>query len=356
MPDVCKQMAMKPITKYLNANLLYDDATEEARDKAENDVTPVVYKKGQVIVKIGRGGHGGPVCRAANPWAWWRAAFNAPLYIGALLVVLLLTAMGVHLIREQDPDIESKTLLMGGICIVFVLLAALLVIRTNPGFVPVCFVAMTMSMVVNAHTGMVLGNLTSALVGVMALVAGATSQVAFAVLLSGMAGSTACAKLATAAKAARAYPGLRLVAAARRAARCYTSAWALFDGQRIFDAFCSPCWYPRAVASGGLRWYAWAPPPFGSKGFKILTPMKLMELPQPHQPPLHRLSDGGRPWHLSSFHHGRPHLAGGGCRGQWGVNPLLARAAAYYHDVREAESPRLCAGNQPQDGKILMIS
>ncbi|MFR7474338.1 MAG: hypothetical protein ACLUVV_07045 [Christensenellales bacterium] len=45
-PDVCKQMAMKPITKYLNANLLYDeDATEEARDKAENDVTPVVYKK-----------------------------------------------------------------------------------------------------------------------------------------------------------------------------------------------------------------------------------------------------------------------------------------------------------------------
>ena len=47
-------MAMKPITKYLNANLLYDeDATEEARDKAENDVTPVVYKKGQVIVKSG---------------------------------------------------------------------------------------------------------------------------------------------------------------------------------------------------------------------------------------------------------------------------------------------------------------
>ena len=54
VPDVCKQMAMKPITKYLNANLLYDeDATEEARDKAENDVTPVVYKKGQVIVKSG---------------------------------------------------------------------------------------------------------------------------------------------------------------------------------------------------------------------------------------------------------------------------------------------------------------
>ncbi len=152
-----------------------------------------------------------PCCKS---WAWWRAAFNAPLYIGALLVVLLLTAMGVHLIREQDPDIESKTLLMGGICIVFVLLAALLVIRTNPGFVPVCFVAMTMSMVVNAHTGMVLGNLTSALVGVMALVAGATSQVAFAVLLSGMAGSTACAKLADRCKSRVRILGCGLVAGA----------------------------------------------------------------------------------------------------------------------------------------------
>ena len=161
VPDVCKQMAMKPITKYLNANLLYDeDATEEARDKAENDVTPVVYKKGQVIVKSGEEVTESQFA-VLQILGMVAGGFNAPLYIGALLVVLLLTAMGVHLIREQDPDIESKTLLMGGICIVFVLLAALLVIRTNPGFVPVCFVAMTMSMVVNAHTGMVLGNLTS---------------------------------------------------------------------------------------------------------------------------------------------------------------------------------------------------
>ena len=79
-----------------------------------------------------------PCCKTLGMVA---GGFNAPLYIGALLVVVLLTAMGVHLIREQDPDIESKTLLMGGICIVFVLLAALLVIRTNPGFVPVCFAA-----------------------------------------------------------------------------------------------------------------------------------------------------------------------------------------------------------------------
>ncbi|MFR7474337.1 MAG: hypothetical protein ACLUVV_07040 [Christensenellales bacterium] len=75
----------------------------------------------------------------------------------------------------------------------------------------------------------VLGNLTSALVGVMALVGGATSQV-LAVLLSGMAGSTACAKLATC-KAARIL-GCGLVAGAAGGAVYICMG---FDGQRIFD-------------------------------------------------------------------------------------------------------------------------
>ena len=286
VPDVCKQMAMKPIIKYLNANLLYDeDATEEARDKAENDVTPVVYKKGQVIVKSGEEVTEDQFA-VLQILGMVAGGFNAPLYIGALLVVLLLTAMGVHLIREQDPDIESKTLLMGGICIVFVLLAALLVIRTNPGFVPVCFVAMTMSMVVNAHTGMVLGNLTSALVGVMALVAGATSQVAFAVLLSGMAGSTACAKLADRCKSRVRILGCGLVAGAAGGA-VYICMGLLMGN--AFLTILQSVLVSLAVALVASM-VCLGSTPIWEQGFKILTPMKLMELCNPTNPLLHRLS------------------------------------------------------------------
>ena len=342
VPDVCKQMAMKPIIKYLNANLLYDeDATEEARDKAENDVTPVVYKKGQVIVKSGEEVTEDQFA-VLQTLGMVAGGFNAPLYIGALLVVLLLTAMGVHLIREQDPDIESKTLLMGGICIVFVLLAALLVIRTNPGFVPVCFVAMTMSMVVNAHTGMVLGNLTSALVGVMALVGGATSQVAFAVLLSGMAGSTACAKLADRCKSRVRILGCGLVAGAAGGA-VYICMGLLMGN--AFLTILQSVLVSLAVALVASM-VCLGSTPIWEQGFKILTPMKLMELCNPTNPLLHRLSMEAP----GTYHHSIMvgNLAEAAAEAV-GANPLLARAAAYYHDVGKLKAPAFYAENQPQD-------
>ena len=342
VPDVCKQMAMKPIIKYLNANLLYDeDATEEARDKAENDVTPVVYKKGQVIVKSGEEVTEDQFA-VLQILGMVAGGFNAPLYIGALLVVLLLTAMGVHLIREQDSDIESKTLLMGGICIVFVLLAALLVIRTNPGFVPVCFVAMTMSMVVNAHTGMVLGNLTSALVGVMALVGGAPSQVAFAVLLSGMAGSTACAKLADRCKSRVRILGCGLVAGAAGGA-VYICMGLLMGN--AFLTILQSVLVSLAVALVASM-VCLGSTPIWEQGFKILTPMKLMELCNPTNPLLHRLSMEAP----GTYHHSIMvgNLAEAAAEAV-GADPLLARAAAYYHDVGKLKAPAFYAENQPQD-------
>lgn len=342
VPDVCKQMAMKPIIKYLNANLLYDeDATEEARDKAENDVTPVVYKKGQVIVKSGEEVTESQFA-VLQTLGMVAGGFNASLYIGVLLVVVLLTAMGVYLIREKDPDIESKTLLMGGICIVFVLLAALLVIRTNPGFVPVCFVAMTMSMVVNAHTGMVLGNLTSALVGVMALVAGATSQVAFAVLLSGMAGSTACAKLADRCKSRVRILGCGLVAGAAGGA-VYICMGLLMGN--AFLTILQSVLVSLAVALVASM-VCLGSTPIWEQGFKILTPMKLMELCNPTNPLLHRLSMEAP----GTYHHSIMvgNLAEAAAEAV-GADPLLARAAAYYHDVGKLKAPAFYAENQPQD-------
>lgn len=342
VPDVCKQMAMKPIIKYLNANLLYDeDATEEARDKAENDVTPVVYKKGQVIVKSGEEVTESQFA-VLQTLGMVAGGFNAPLYIGVLLVVVLLTAMGVYLIREKDPDIESKTLLMGGICIVFVLLAALLVIRTNPGFVPVCFVAMTMSMVVNAHTGMVLGNLTSALVGVMALVGGATSQVAFAVLLSGMAGSTACAKLADRCKSRVRILGCGLVAGAAGGA-VYICMGLLMGN--AFLTILQSVLVSLAVALVASM-VCLGSTPIWEQGFKILTPMKLMELCNPTNPLLHRLSMEAP----GTYHHSIMvgNLAEAAAEAV-GADPLLARAAAYYHDVGKLKAPAFYAENQPQD-------
>lgn len=342
VPDVCKQMAMKPIIKYLNANLLYDeDATEEARDKAENDVTPVVYKKGQVIVKSGEEVTEDQFA-VLQILGMVAGGFNASLYIGVLLVVVLLTAMGVYLIREKDPDIESKTLLMGGICIVFVLLAALLVIRTNPGFVPVCFVAMTMSMVVNAHTGMVLGNLTSALVGVMALVGGATSQVAFAVLLSGMAGSTACAKLADRCKSRVRILGCGLVAGAAGGA-VYICMGLLMGN--AFLTILQSVLVSLAVALVASM-VCLGSTPIWEQGFKILTPMKLMELCNPTNPLLHRLSMEAP----GTYHHSIMvgNLAEAAAEAV-GADPLLARAAAYYHDVGKLKAPAFYAENQPQD-------
>ena len=238
---------------------------------------------------------------------------------------------------------------MGGICIVFVLLAALLVIRTNPGFVPVCFVAMTMSMVVNAHTGMVLGNLTSALVGVMALVGGATSQVAFAVLLSGMAGSTACAKLADRCKSRVRILGCGLVAGAAGGA-VYICMGLLMGN--AFLTILQSVLVSLAVALVASM-VCLGSTPIWEQGFKILTPMKLMELCNPTNPLLHRLSMEAP----GTYHHSIMvgNLAEAAAEAV-GANPRLARAAAYYHDVGKLKAPAFYAENQPHDMPCLLYT
>ena len=342
VPDVCKRMAMKPITKYLKANLLYDEsATEEAMKKAENDVVPVVYKKGQTIVKAGDIVTEQQIA-VLQSLGMIAGGINVPLYLGVLVGVLLLGVAGAYLMREAMPELDTKTVLMGGLCVVFVLLAALLIIRTNPRFVPVCFVAMTMSMTVNARVGAILGNLTSVLVGVMALLSGASSQIAFAVLLSGLATSTVSARLADHCQSRLRILNCGLLSGF--AGGLVYICMGLLMGNELMPIL-QAVLISIAVALVAAM-VCLGSTPIWEQGFHILTPMKLMELCNPTNPLLHRLSMEAP----GTYHHSIMvgNLAEAAAEAV-GADALLTRAAAYYHDVGKLKAPAFYAENQAQD-------
>ena len=342
VPDVCKQLAAKPITTYMKANLFYDeDATEDAKRKAENDVVPVVYKKGQTIVKAGE-----QVSQAQlallQQLGMIAGGINVPLYLGLILGILLLGAAGAYLLTRVMPEIDTKTILMSGICIAFVLLAALLVIKTNPRYVPVCFIAMTMSMIVSARVGMILGNLTSVLIGVMAMISGATAQGAFIMLLSGMASSTVSAYLADRCKSRLRLLSCGLAGGAAGGLVYICMGLLLGSGfMTILEGVLISLLVAMVAAMVCL-----GSTPIWEQVFHVLTPMKLMELCNPTNPLLHKLSMEAP----GTYHHSIMvgNLAEAAAEAV-GADALLPRAAAYYHDVGKLKAPLFYSENQPQD-------
>ena len=83
--------------------------------------------------------------------------------------------------------------------------------------------------------------------------------------------------------------------------------------------------------------------PLWENGFKVITPLRLMELSNPNQPLLKRLLlEAPGTYHHSIVVGNLSERAAEGI----GANPLLARAGAYYHDIGKLKRPYFFKENQ----------
>ncbi len=331
-----KSIAMRPVSLYLSANLFYDKtATQEAIRKAEAAVVPVVYRKGQTIIKQGDVVTEDQIA-ILRQLGMVQGSVNWAMYLGA---ALLTAVLGGAFLKMFTAQLSKKlTLLCGMAHLVIIVLAALLV-KLDPRLVPICFAPMLVSLATDAKTGTMVGALDTVLVSSMSLVTGATTQVVVGVLFSGLAMTMVSAMLGKG-----------------RTSR----------GSLLTTGFFSGLWGSVTYACLGLLLGAEPAQIFQSMGialgvglfagmlclgttpiweqvFQLLTPMKLMELCNPTNPLLHRLAmETPATYYHSTIVGNLAETAAEAI----GANPLLTRTAAYYHDVGKLVAPAFFTENQ----------
>ncbi|MBE3556605.1 MAG: HDIG domain-containing protein [Firmicutes bacterium] len=336
--DLCQQA--------LTANLFPDEqATAEAQQRAEAAVQPVLIEQGQVI------GHRGERVDAhlyqqlrdlgllseQPTFAWYTGLLLA---VAASFTLYLPLAVRLHLKVWQDNQLLalfSLLALLGAILVKLVALAQPLNIGPVGYIAPVACVSMMATMLLSPESGLFLAvwvgvingiayrfDMGAALVGFFTAAAGAAAviRVEHRVTLTiagGVVAGTAITLIAA----------LDLMLGVREA----TGIWQVVSRTVLFGVGNGVL---SAVLTVGLL-------PFLESAFGVLTPIRLLELANPAQPLLRRLMIEAP----GTYHHSI--LVGNLAEAAAevvGANPLLARVAAYYHDIGKLKRPLFFVENQ----------
>jgi cyclic-di-AMP phosphodiesterase PgpH len=323
---------------YIRPNQVLDQAQTLARQKAAMDnVAPVtrtvqngdtVVQKGEIVTAqdmivfsaLGLTG-------SRSGWEVW---------LGIFLLVLLEVAIFSRLLYRfnraagfpNNMKLALVTLLLG-----FTLVARLLIIQPlSPYIIPVAALGMTVAVILNARSALLLVALTSLNIGLMtdlnmrysivALVVGALSL--YLVSRVTQRAGLMAAGLATMGIAAFAIFAVELFTDAPPGGALKEAAWGLANG----------------LISGTLTVLVLL---ILDTVFNLTTPLRLLELANPAQPLLKRLMQVAPGTYNHSIQMGN--LAEAAAEAI-GANPLLARVGAYYHDIGKTVRPEYFVENQ----------
>ncbi len=323
---------------YIGPNQLLDQAQTLVRQKAAMDqVAPVLVtvQQGDTVVQKGD-------TLTAQDLVVFKALgltgsrTGWKVWLGVFLIVLLETAIFSRLLYRfnraagfpNNMKLALMSLLLG-----FTLLARLLIIEPlSPYIIPVAALGMTVAVILNARSALLLVALTSLNIGlltdldmryaIVALVVGALSLylVSRVTQRAGLIG----AGLATMGIAALTIFSVEIFTEAASGTALKEAFWGLANGA-----------LSGAVTVLGLV--------ILDTVFNLTTPLRLLELANPAQPLLKRLLQVAPGTYNHSIQMGN--LAEAAAEAI-GANPLLARVGAYYHDIGKTIRPEYFVENQ----------
>jgi putative nucleotidyltransferase with HDIG domain len=315
------------------------DATDKARDKAADDVQPVMVtiQSDQVIV------HGGDVVtpsvyEALQQFGLTEGRPDFARLAGWFVLSILLVALLLAWVWRFRPEVwhRNNVLLLVGLLIVVATFALKLSAGRSilPFFVPTAAVGMLLAILLDAGAATIV-------MAMLAVVAGATNgatlELAAYVFLGGLAGIVSIRR------------GDRLhvfVEAGISVAIINVLVVLTFSllGQRTVDIRGAVELVAACLAGAGGSAVA-AVGTFAVLGnlFDILTVFQLLELANPSQPLLRRLlMETPGTYHHSIMVGNLAERAAESI----GADPLLARVAAYYHDIGKLANPLAFIENQ----------
>ncbi len=334
------------VSTHLKANMLQDEETTELKRQAAREaVEPVVFKKGQNIVRAGEVVTR-PQIEMLNSLGMLKdRAVDMSLYLGLALLITLLALILVLYLYSFLPEMlrDPKRIALLAVILTTTLAWSLAFRMLNPYLMPVALGAMLTTRLLKPRLAMVVNIVLSILTGLLATVdSGMFTATMFGVMLTSMVAGTAVVPVL---RNRHSFAGVMLSGAIVVLINTLTTvAVGLVNSSDIQNVM---TW---AVWSGGsglvsavltileamlLEW-----------AFNLVTSSKLMELSNPNQPLLRRLlleTPG-------TYHHSIlvANLAEAAATAV-GANALLARVGAYYHDIGKLKRPMYFKENQMND-------
>lgn len=317
--------------------------TQAAREQARNAVEPVMYLQGQNIIRQGER-------VSLNQLEMLRALgllenneYDLSVYGGAALLIIAVMAVLVLLLNMLQPELLSDARAIAVIMVVLLVseaLAVLLIKILNVYLAPVALCAMLLTGLLGSRAALCASMSASVLIA--GLTAGsnmAYSTEMMLLLLMGLVSSVlsiqflrgkphrvrilACG-LIVAVNNLLLMLAVGMMTAADLTGTLERAAWAMGGGVLS------------SVLALGLQAVM-------ETVFNLATPSKLLELSNPNQPLLRRLLLEAP----GTYHHSIlvANLAEAAAE-KIGANPLLARTAAYFHDVGKLKRPSYFKENQ----------
>ena len=333
-----RNLAAAIIGPLVVANSSYDPQLTDTRKEQAADAVvpvPVVWQRGDIIVRMGD-----RVTDADMEAIGYFQLNKGGLDVARLLGFVVLSALVVGLLltwtwrfRREFWHRNNVLLLLGLLLVVVVVAIKLTAGRLwIPYALPLAAVGMLVTVLLDGGVAMVM----TALVAVLAAaVNGAGLELAAYVLLGGLAG------IITVRRGDRLAVFIQAGVAVFAVNAVVVGTFALLGDQDIRGTL--ELWGASAVAAGGSAVAAVGSFAVLGSVFGILTVFQLLELANPSQPLLRRLlveTPG-------TYHHSLMvgNLAERAAEAIGG-DPLLARVAAYYHDIGKLSNPQAFIENQ----------
>jgi putative nucleotidyltransferase with HDIG domain len=321
-------------------NRLDTAATEEEQRKAVAAVPPrvVEVQKGEAILRLGQIADALAIEKLENAGLRNRDASPLTMVASAALITLLVLMLQIYLLRFQPAVWHNrKQLVLLGLMILAPMAAARFLVPGHsllPYLLPLAAISMLVAVLLDANLAIIVTVLLSLLVSLLA-----AGSVEFPIyyLVSGMIGIFALwrAERAHTFILAGVYVGAGAFAAA-------VIMRVIGGGQLDQQALLQMA--GTAIVNGGLS-ASITFAAFSALGslFGLTTVLQLLELAHPTQPLLRRLMHEAP----GTYHHSLvvSNLAERAAE-LVGADPLLARVAAYYHDIGKVLHPQVFIDNQ----------
>ncbi len=341
-----RKVLMTVLQQLLRPSLTYNQQeTEQRRQQAYDEVAPVLFqvKKGEMIVREGERVSAAQISKLRALRDLGRDSRVLPSALGLIICILLFYATAHRFvltnIRKYNPDVRDLCFLASTTLIFFVLVKISLVISTGLAStvehidassyyyaIPFAMGAMLVRIVLNSETALIFTICISWLVGILF---GNSLFIALYVLTSSLVGAHGvrhCKQRSNLYRAgvwvalvnAGMLLGLHLLAGKPLDLQLlYKIGFGLFGGMLS------------AVMVNGII-------PLIESLFKYTTDIKLLELANMNLPILRELMVQAP----GTYHHSM--IVGSlveAAAEEIGANPLLARVAAYYHDIGKIKKP-----------------
>lgn len=351
LDDSMRSALNEVLRAYITANYTFDPtATKRNKQEAANNVSNIVIHQGEVIVRKGELVTSDMI-RQLNLVGLMDEHFNIIPFIGLLLLTSFITAViWFEFHRFKTTSEKTPLKYLGVYVLIFLGMAAIIKICSYlrlanvaglADVIPIALGPLLIRMLLNERmaivSSMLLSLVGSVIFGISVKASLFDAPMGIYLLFSSLAGAMVLRRKQTRPKIFLTGGMIAFVnVLAVLSLMMFQNAPFSLSGTGMTLGFAFLSGFLSVILANGVM-------PLFEAGFDILSPMRLIELSNPGQPLLRKILLEAP----GTYHHSVmvANLAERACEAI-GANGLLARVAAYYHDIGKTKRPRFFVENQ----------